>query len=300
MTPSQLEADTKIRFDLYDSFTTRRFGGNVAGVVLLERFLAPSLMQRIATELGAATTGFALARDSGSVRIRFFTPRQEIDACGHVTVAIAAALLERGVWEPGANGHEVRVTTSAGVVSLHLTPGKRSPKIGLSYRPRSSGPPSVSRGDIEAVLGSETDTDSPIEVISTGLRHLIVPFKTPEDLARLEPSEQPLIRLGNDCGVQTVCAFTPLGARRVRMRDFCAPIGALEEAASGTTSAALASYLASGATRSARAARILVQQGMEMGRPSRIEVIMSSDSEGQLARVWGSALRTVTGVMDLR
>jgi predicted PhzF superfamily epimerase YddE/YHI9 len=46
-------------FGLYDSFVTQRFGGNVAGVVLLECWLAPSMLQRIATELGAATTGFA-------------------------------------------------------------------------------------------------------------------------------------------------------------------------------------------------------------------------------------------------
>jgi hypothetical protein len=103
------------------------------------------------------------------------------------------------------------------VVLLHLAPGRREPRIGLSYRPRTNGPPRVSRADVEAVLGSPTDAGSPLEVISTGLRHLIVPFTQTEDLARLDPSERSLTELGMDCHVHTVCAFAPLGKGGVRM-----------------------------------------------------------------------------------
>lgn len=52
--------------------------------------------------LSVPTTGFAVAAEagagSGSVRARFFTPRREIDACGHVTIATATALVDVGVW----------------------------------------------------------------------------------------------------------------------------------------------------------------------------------------------------------
>src|SRR5215472_18540300 len=56
-----------IGFELYDSFATCRFGGNVAGVVVSATTIAPCLMQQIARELGAPTTGFAHAgpREAG-------------------------------------------------------------------------------------------------------------------------------------------------------------------------------------------------------------------------------------------
>src|SRR6266536_65567 len=88
---------------LLDSFAAQRFGGNPAGVVLLQRPASAAWMQGVAAELGAATTGFVdlpTAR-RGDAQVRFFTPRQEIDACGHVTVAIATVLVATGTWEPG-------------------------------------------------------------------------------------------------------------------------------------------------------------------------------------------------------
>jgi hypothetical protein len=78
-----------IPFELYDAFAARRFGGNVAGVVISQTAISPALMQNIASELGAPTTGFAHVRARQPVSIRFFTPRQEIGACGHATVATA-------------------------------------------------------------------------------------------------------------------------------------------------------------------------------------------------------------------
>jgi len=80
------------------------------------------------------------------------------------------------------------------------------------------------------------------------------------------------------------------------MRDFCAPIGALEEPASGTTSAALADYLARHMALS-EAARVIIEQGAEMGRPSRIEVHVETMHDRRRATVWGSAIQTAIGTV---
>jgi trans-2,3-dihydro-3-hydroxyanthranilate isomerase len=80
------------------------------------------------------------------------------------------------------------------------------------------------------------------------------------------------------------------------MRDLCAPIGALEEPASGTTSAALASYL----TRHAgipEPASVIIEQGVEMGRPSRMEVKVQTLRGQLVTTVWGSALKTASGTI---
>ena len=108
------------------------------------------------------------------------------------------------------------------------------------------------------------------------------------------PSEAALAGLAASCGADTVGVFARLGEHRVRMRDFCAPIGALEEPASGTTSAALADYLTRH-TAASKVAAVTVEQGVEMGRPSRIKVDVEPARGDAVATVWGSALRTAGG-----
>src|SRR5215472_16777694 len=89
---------------LYESFPVANFGGNITGVVLLEHPAFQSWMQGVAADLGAPTTGFVdlPSARQGCAEVRFFTPRQEIDACGHVTVAAC-----RSIWH--ASGQDVRL-----------------------------------------------------------------------------------------------------------------------------------------------------------------------------------------------
>jgi trans-2,3-dihydro-3-hydroxyanthranilate isomerase len=289
-------------FELYDSFATRRFGGNVAGVVVSATTIAPCLMQQIAGELGAPTTGFAHAGPGQPVTIRFFTPRQEIGACGHVSVAVATALAERSIWRTGDG--QVHAITPAGPLSISLRAAATAASspgtllAGLAYQPRLLRQGSVRREAVEAALAMPTDPARPIEMIGTGLRRLVVPAAAQQALARLAPSEAAVDTLAASCGADTVCVFTRLGEHRARMRDLCAPIGALEEPASGTTSAALAAYLTWHAAASGDAP-IAIEQGVEMGRPSRIEVHVQTRRGQTVATVSGSAIKTASGTIFL-
>ncbi len=77
-----------------DAFTTRRFAGNPAAVVLMPSFPEDAVMQAIAAENNLAETAF-LVRADGDYRLRWFTPTIEIPLCGHATLASAAAIMER-------------------------------------------------------------------------------------------------------------------------------------------------------------------------------------------------------------
>jgi len=77
-----------------DAFTTRRFGGNPAAVMVLAEFPADELMQAIAAENNLAETAF-LVRDGSDYRLRWFTPKVEVPLCGHATLASAAVVMER-------------------------------------------------------------------------------------------------------------------------------------------------------------------------------------------------------------
>ncbi len=81
-----------------DSFTTRRFAGNPAAVVLLDRFLPDATLQAVGAENNLAETAFLVPED-GDYRLRWFTPTTEVPICGHATLASAAAVMER--LEPG-------------------------------------------------------------------------------------------------------------------------------------------------------------------------------------------------------
>jgi PhzF family phenazine biosynthesis protein len=77
-----------------DAFTTRRFGGNPAAVVLIESFPENAVMQAIAAENNLAETAF-LCPDGNDYRLRWFTPSVEVPLCGHATLASAAVVMER-------------------------------------------------------------------------------------------------------------------------------------------------------------------------------------------------------------
>jgi PhzF family phenazine biosynthesis protein len=77
-----------------DAFTTRRFGGNPAAVMVFAEFPADELMQAIAAENNLAETAF-LVREGADYRLRWFTPKVEVPLCGHATLASAAVVMER-------------------------------------------------------------------------------------------------------------------------------------------------------------------------------------------------------------
>jgi len=74
-----------------DAFSNQTFGGNPAAVCILDSWLSPELMQKIAEENNLAETAFAVKRDE-LYEIRWFTPEIEVDLCGHATLATAFVL----------------------------------------------------------------------------------------------------------------------------------------------------------------------------------------------------------------
>jgi PhzF family phenazine biosynthesis protein len=81
-----------------DSFTTRRFAGNPAAVMLMDSFPADAVLQALAAENNLSETAF-LVREGEDYRLRWLTPTTEVPLCGHATLASAAVVMER--LEPG-------------------------------------------------------------------------------------------------------------------------------------------------------------------------------------------------------
>jgi predicted PhzF superfamily epimerase YddE/YHI9 len=77
-----------------DAFTSRRFAGNPAAVMPMNRFLSDAMMLAIAAENNLSETAF-LVPEGSDYRLRWFTPKVEVPLCGHATLASAAVVMER-------------------------------------------------------------------------------------------------------------------------------------------------------------------------------------------------------------
>lgn len=81
-----------MRYHIVDTFADDRFAGNPAAVVPAPRFPAVHEMQRAAHRIGLPTTAYVVPAGPGEYRVRWFTPYQEINLCGHATIASARHL----------------------------------------------------------------------------------------------------------------------------------------------------------------------------------------------------------------
>ena len=279
---------------LYESFALEPFGGNVAGVVLCDALPDARTLLGLARDLAAPTTGFLVVDEqarNGVAHVRFFTPRQEIDGCGHVTLAVAACLVAEGVWTDGVRGGCIEC--AGGSIPIRVSPEPGSPLVELRYSVKERTPAAISATEVGIALGAtRIRNDLPLEIVSTGLQHLIVPVVAPADLSALRLNVPTVAELATRSGADTICVWASGREEDVYVRDLCARVGDLEEPASGTTSAALTAYLANHMGRR----RLQVHQGIEMGRPSLIETVVLQ--EGTIA-VRGRATRVLRGELML-
>jgi PhzF family phenazine biosynthesis protein len=101
-----------LKIFLADAFSEKPFGGNPAGVCLLENPVEDRWMQQVAMEMNQAETAFLLP-ENGQYRLRWFTPLAEVDLCGHATLASAHILWEQGIMEAD---REIRFFTRSGLL----------------------------------------------------------------------------------------------------------------------------------------------------------------------------------------
>ena len=105
--------DKFMQYHVLDVFTDKLFGGNPAGVCLLNKWLPDDVMQNIAAENNLSETAFVVKQD-GYYDLRWFTPTLEIDLCGHATIASAFVLFE----ETEKTADEIKFKTMSGMMAV--------------------------------------------------------------------------------------------------------------------------------------------------------------------------------------
>ena len=111
-----------MRVSLYqlDVFADQLFAGNPAAVCPLQAWLPDALMQQIAAENNLSETAFFVADDSGEADflLRWFTPTQEIELCGHATLACCSAV---NAWLVGVSSASQSCSSAGGNLATLLT-----------------------------------------------------------------------------------------------------------------------------------------------------------------------------------
>jgi PhzF family phenazine biosynthesis protein len=162
-----------------DAFTTRRFAGNPAAVMPMDRFPEDAVLQAIAAENNLAETAF-LIPEGGNYRLRWFTPITEVPLCGHATLASSAVVMER--LEPGRS----RVIFHS--ASGPLTVDRTDAGYVMDFPARPSEPVSTPPGLAEA-LGVV-----PVEVVADVFNYLAL-LKSAQVVRELAPDFPAIARL---------------------------------------------------------------------------------------------------------
>ena len=270
----------------YAAFTDHGEGGNPAGVVLDAHGLNDEQMQAIAADLGYSETAFLLPRaeEPNVYDVRYFAPQQEVPFCGHATIAAAVALTER---EPA---DEMVFHTPAGLVTLntdHTEDGHRAELT--SVAPHVEQPPV---GLVDAVLAglgwssSDLDPGYPAMLANAGAQHLILVSSSRARLAALDYDFDRLATIMQDHRLITVALIWRESRKHYHARNVFAGSGVVEDPATGAAAAAFGGYLRE-LHKISRTASFVIEQGTEMGRPSRIEVSVIRGEPG--VRVRGTA-----------
>ena len=229
------------RYFVVDAFTRQLFGGNPAGVVLLDAdsdFPDAELMRLVAAELRYSETAFVRHDGNEEFTVRYFTPASEVDLCGHATIAAYGVLRETGIVSDGA------------VCVNHTLAGDLKVIVGETVMMQMALPQVVDKhvdsARLHAIMGpaSLRWPDMPVEIISTGLPDIIMPVTDLQALHDLAPDMAALTALSRELEVVGVHAFV-LGddGYTGHVRNFAPLYDVPEESATGTANAALTHYL---------------------------------------------------------
>jgi PhzF family phenazine biosynthesis protein len=271
------------------AFTRDPAGGNPAGVWIGSSLPEPSEMQRIATDIGFSETAF-LAPDGtgrpGAHRVRYFSPAAEVPFCGHATIASGVALAER------SGLARFLLATNDGLVTVdaELGPdgGIRATLTSVEPGVRDAEPELLA--DAMAALGwtpRELDPALPPAVGYAGAYHLILAAAAYDTLHDLSYDFDRLRSIMIAADLTTVQLVWREAPDRFRARDPF-PVGnVVEDPATGAAAAAFGAYLR-WRGEFVPPARFTISQGVEMGRPSLIEVEIPDASGG--IRVTGTAV----------
>ena len=278
------------------AFCRNSHGGNLAGVVILDEPILPSQMQKMASLLNFSETIFLLKKSEQHYFATYYTPTCTIDFCGHASIAAFGVLSQQGDLKSKSS----TLKTPAGMCSISIA----NSFIFLSQILPVFGH-YISEAEIASVLGIDVtgiiSTYLKPQIISTGLRDIIIPVADQHTLFAIRPNPTQITLLSEKYDVVGVHVFaldSSLSSATAHCRNFAPRYGIPEESATGSSNGALACYLFK--QNVIEKETMLFQQGDILGSPSDIYIrLMTKENEIEKVECGGKVVIDGIRMMEL-
>ena len=292
----------QVSFVTVDVFTDRPFGGNPLAVILDARGLSDQQMQAIAREFNYSEQTFVLPPEdpAHTARVRIFTPVAELPFAGHPNVGTAFALAHAGsvlgrpvadtmVFEEIAGPVRAEVLRDGGTVTGARIAAPQPLEIGSEVP---VAPLAACTGLPASAFAAAAHAP---RIASVGIRQVFAELPHLAALAAARPDPAAFLAaeaaLPLDGAPLLLHLWTRTGPGSVRARMFGPTLGVLEDPATGSAAGALGGLLAS----RGEGEHLVIEQGIEMGRPSRIEVFV----RGMAVTIAGPCVPVLEGTLTL-
>jgi len=277
-----------------DVFAQQRYAGNPLAVVVCRHPLANSRMQAIAAEMNFSETTFvaAYADADGGYLTRIFTPVREIAFTGHPILGTGWVVHQH---LQATAAKRVRLNLGLGPVAVDFETDTDGTGLCWFSAPPMTLGATIDPALIAPALGLEAgdiDTQTPIQVIRAGTAAILVPLHNHAALRRCRLDLQAFAALAADGHpplVYPFCRETRAAENDIVARFFFEAREVREDPATGNGAAFLGAYLRHHGA--ARSARLRIEQGHELQRPSLIHLQI----EQEAVRVGGSVIPTLAG-----
>ena len=295
------------RYATLDVFTSIPFAGNPLAVVLEADGLETDAMQAIAREFNLSETVFVFAPVEAShrARLRIFTPARELPFAGHPTVGTAVLL---SLLDDHRGAGELVLEEQVGPIVCRTRPSVVDAAGHAEFDLPRMPSREAAGGEVPALaqaIGLSPDdlrVDGwPAESWSAGNPFVLVPLATLDaarrcriDLAKFEDA----FRVTGRAAAFVFSRETSMTGHDFHARMFAPSFGMIEDPATGSAVAAFAGYLAAYGGYGDGDHLVRIEQGVEMGRPSLMELRMTM-ANGKLVRasIGGQAVRVCEGTL---
>ena len=281
------------RLTWLDVFTSTPLAGNGLAVVHDADDLDDATMLRLARETNLSETTFVQApTEPGADYVnRIYTILEEIRFAGHPSLGTAVARAR----QRGETTARYLQQTIAGCQPIEVELAAQTAHAAILMAPAEFRAP-VEPGPVLGALGlgpADAHPELPVQPVSCGIFHLMVPVRDGVALARARPSLARVETIVHSTQTMVLYAFVPgTGERTAQARGFFAtPDRVLEDPATGSAAGPLIAYLSHHAATDA----VTIAQGVEMGRPSRLDAAVQSDG----VRVAGECVIVLEGELTL-
>lgn len=286
----------KIKIKQVDAFTSIPFGGNPAGVVTDANNIDDFIKQKIAKEMNLSETAFVSSSDKADFKVQFFTPKFEVDLCGHATIATFDTLYKENKLDLSKD--KFYQETKAGVLPVEIRNiDDRRIFMMTQVNPKFTNLNHLRKEIAQSLnINSEDLLPYPIESVSTGLWWLVFGVKGLEVLKNITPNLDKIYKLSEENNFVGISLFTMETFNddcTYHIRSLAPYCGVAEDPVCGTGNGSVSSYIVHHKLLNENQSSLVGEQGNFVERPGKVYVEIKCDSDEIIDIKIGGEAKTI-------